>query len=148
MEKVWWKQIATTFFFKLQFLPTFGKIWRLGLLFGEFWHEYWLGHLRMPENHWSYKLLHWRPPGRKKRGRPRRSWNETSDAGSRIRRAKCTRQEELHLLILYIYQGTSCRFICTWPPLFLVGVASKVKRHPLSGRIECKIDSDFIQATK
>ncbi|XP_044757686.1 uncharacterized protein LOC123315839 [Coccinella septempunctata] len=35
----------------------------------------WFGHLkRMPEYRWPRRL--WVPPGRRKRGRPRRSWNE------------------------------------------------------------------------
>lgn len=37
----------------------------------------WFGHiLRMPEGRWPKRIFRWRPPGRRKRGRPRRSWNE------------------------------------------------------------------------
>lgn len=37
----------------------------------------WFGHLmRMDDNRWPKKLFRWVPPGKKKRGRPRRSWNE------------------------------------------------------------------------
>lgn len=37
----------------------------------------WFGHLmRMPEHRWPRRMFEWVPPGRKKRGRPRRSWNE------------------------------------------------------------------------
>lgn len=38
----------------------------------------WFGHLlRMDDQRWPKKLLKWKPPGRKKRGRPRLSWNDT-----------------------------------------------------------------------
>lgn len=37
----------------------------------------WFGHLlRMDENRWPQRIFKWTPPGRRKRGRPRRSWNE------------------------------------------------------------------------
>jgi Reverse transcriptase (RNA-dependent DNA polymerase) len=38
----------------------------------------WFGHvMRMPEERWPKKIFHWNPAGRKKRGRPRRSWSDT-----------------------------------------------------------------------
>ena len=38
----------------------------------------WFGHLlRMPDNRCLKKVFQWTPPGRRKRGRPRRSWNGT-----------------------------------------------------------------------
>mgnify|MGYP005985278163 FL=1 len=37
----------------------------------------WFGHLtRMPDDRWPKRLFKWVPPGRRKRGRPRRSWND------------------------------------------------------------------------
>lgn len=37
----------------------------------------WFGHLmRMNDNRWPKRVFCWMPPGRRKRGRPRRSWNE------------------------------------------------------------------------
>ncbi|KAK4883266.1 hypothetical protein RN001_006585 [Aquatica leii] len=36
----------------------------------------WYGHLRrMPEERWPLKIWNWQPPRRRKRGRPRLSWN-------------------------------------------------------------------------
>lgn len=38
----------------------------------------WFGHvLRMPENRWPKRVFQWAPQGRRKRGRPRKSWNGT-----------------------------------------------------------------------
>ncbi|XP_030767681.1 uncharacterized protein LOC115891369 [Sitophilus oryzae] len=37
----------------------------------------WFGHLlRMEHQRWPYRIYSWSPPGKRKRGRPRRSWNE------------------------------------------------------------------------
>ena len=37
----------------------------------------WYGHmLRMPDHRWPRKVYEWKPPGRHKRGRPRRSWTD------------------------------------------------------------------------
>ncbi|PSN49421.1 hypothetical protein C0J52_23133 [Blattella germanica] len=37
----------------------------------------WYGHLRrMPTDRWPLKIYNWIPPRRKKRGRPRLSWND------------------------------------------------------------------------
>lgn len=37
----------------------------------------WFGHLmRMEESRWPSRIFRWKPPGRRKKGRPRRSWNE------------------------------------------------------------------------
>lgn len=37
----------------------------------------WFGHLlRMPDDRIPKKIFKWQPPGKRKRGRPRRSWNE------------------------------------------------------------------------
>ncbi|XP_030759846.1 uncharacterized protein LOC115885173 [Sitophilus oryzae] len=49
----------------------------------------WFGHLlRMPEDRWPKRLFQWSPPQRRKRGRPRRSWNNT------IRQAMASRELE------------------------------------------------------
>ena len=37
----------------------------------------WFGHLlRMEETRWAMRIFQWTPPGKQKRGRPHRSWNE------------------------------------------------------------------------
>ncbi|XP_030747136.1 uncharacterized protein LOC115875769 [Sitophilus oryzae] len=37
----------------------------------------WFGHLmRMPDDRWPKRVFQWVPPQRRKRGRPRRSWND------------------------------------------------------------------------
>lgn len=37
----------------------------------------WFGHLlRMEDTRWPKRLFYWTPPGKRKKGRPRRSWNE------------------------------------------------------------------------
>ncbi|XP_030751261.1 uncharacterized protein LOC115878795 [Sitophilus oryzae] len=37
----------------------------------------WFGHLlRMEHQRWPYRIYSWSTPGKRKRGRPRRSWNE------------------------------------------------------------------------
>lgn len=37
----------------------------------------WFGHvLRMNPERWPHRMYHWQPPGKRKRGRPRRSWIE------------------------------------------------------------------------
>ena len=37
----------------------------------------WFGHmLRMDDERWPKRIFNWKPPGRNRRGRPRKSWNE------------------------------------------------------------------------
>lgn len=37
----------------------------------------WFGHLlRMEDGRWPKRLFNWKPPGKNKRGRPRKSWKE------------------------------------------------------------------------
>jgi hypothetical protein len=37
----------------------------------------WFGHvLRMEEGRWPKQLYQWKPPGKRKRGRPNKSWNK------------------------------------------------------------------------
>lgn len=46
----------------------------------------WFGHLlRMEDGRWPKRLFTWKPPGKNKRGRPRKSWNEGIRAAMRDR---------------------------------------------------------------
>lgn len=45
----------------------------------------WFGHVQRMKKERISKQLHWRPQGRRKRGRPRRSWREGIDEEMRER---------------------------------------------------------------